>query len=222
MLALQHRLFGGNRIQWRAQDIDRIAKRFSASTHDLAGMMLPHRGGSSGPASAEVARDVGGKTIAEATFIISTNGVDSYGDTINQDGWNLKRFASNPVVLWAHDGHLLPIGKAVKTWLNGGKLKSTVSFDSDRFSQKVAGMVQRDMLRATSVGFRPGEWEFSKDPKRPYGIDFKTGHELCEWSIVAIPANKDCLLVSIASESKTLLNDVRAAAHALREEIKRT
>lgn len=202
MLALQHRFAGGgNRIQWRAQDLDRIGKHFGATARDLAGVLLRYASEVQQASTVELDANGGASNekIAEATFVVSTAAVDSYGDTVNQDGWKLARFRTNPVVLWAHDGRTLPIGRAVNTWVEDGKLKSTVAFDSERFAQRVAGMVQRRTLRATSVGFLPGEWEFSKDPKRPFGIDFKSGHELIEWSIVSVPANPETLLISTSA-----------------------
>jgi phage head maturation protease len=48
-------------------------------------------------------------------------------------------------------------------------------------------------LKATSVGFMPLKYTFSKDPAREYGIDFLE-QELLEFSIVTIPANPDALI----------------------------
>lgn len=202
MLGLQHRFAGGgNRIQWRAHDLDRLAKHYGASTSDVSAMIMRYSSDGAADDAAPELVDSSSK-IAEATFIISTASVDTYGDTVNQNGWKLSRYRTNPVVLWGHKHSSLPIGKAINTTLDKGRLISTVRFDSDRYAKRVAGMVERGALRTTSVGFMPGEFDFSKDPKRPYGIDFKSGHELLEWSIVCVPANGDCLLVS-TSESKS-------------------
>jgi phage head maturation protease len=61
-------------------------------------------------------------------------------------------------------------------------------------------MVKSGTLRAASVGFAPGQWEFSKDKSRPNGIDFISGHTLLEWSVVNVPANASCLCESIVGQ----------------------
>src|SRR3990167_7563446 len=35
--------------------------------------------------------------------VASTSVVDRHGESINQEGWDLKSFKANPVMLWAHD-----------------------------------------------------------------------------------------------------------------------
>lgn len=216
MIGLYQRFAGGNRIQWRAHDLDRIAKRYGASASDLAGMVARYSSPGAADPSTVTLDASSGPEIKEATFVISTSSVDSYGDTINQNGWKLSRYRANPIVLWGHEQRSLPIGKAVNTRVENGKLVSTVQFDSDRHAKRVAAMVQRGVLRATSVGFMPGEWEFAKDPKRPYGIDFKAGHELCEFSVVNVPANQDCLLVSTSTASKAAIAELREIADRAR------
>ena len=53
------------------------------------------------------------KAVGDSTirFIISDGSVDRDRDTINVQGWNLTNFVKNPVVLWAHQHHSVPIGK---------------------------------------------------------------------------------------------------------------
>lgn len=198
MLALQQRLMGGNRVHWRSADVDRIAKRFGASAADVAGMVLRYAGNAS-PMTIELDASASDTKLKQATFTISTASVDRMGDTIAVDGWRLENFRANPIVQYAHDSGSLPVGKALQTWIEGGKLKSIVQFDNDRFAQRVAAMVKGGTLRASSVGFSPGQWDFSQDKARPFGIDFKSGHELLEWSIVNIPANPDALLQSTSA-----------------------
>jgi hypothetical protein len=72
-------------------------------------------------------------------------------------------------------------------------LKSKMVFASDSFAQRVRKMVEERVVRAASVAFRPGDWEFGKDPKHPGGINFTREHSLLEWSICNVPPNPQCL-----------------------------
>jgi HK97 family phage prohead protease len=129
-------------------------------------------------------------------FTISTKSVDRYGDTVNPEGWKLKAYKKNPVVLWMHDNSLLPVGKATNVRVEDGKLKSRVEFTPMgmlAFNDTVYQMLKDGYLSATSVGFVPLKYNFSEDPKRQLGIDF-VEQELLEFSIVTVPANAEALI----------------------------
>lgn len=130
------------------------------------------------------------------SFTISAGNIDRMGDSIAVDGWKLDNYKKNPVVLWGHDASSLPVGKASKIWIEGGKLKSQVEFTPPgmaRFNDTVFDMLKAGFLNATSVGFQPIKYMFSEDPARKYGIDF-VEQELLEFSIVSIPANPAALI----------------------------
>lgn len=127
-------------------------------------------------------------------FTFSDGSVDRVGDTIDANGWDLKDYLKNPVVLWAHNGQTFPIGKCVRAWVEGAALKgqiqiSTASAEAEQvFKHLLAGE-----LNAVSVGFLPTEQEFAAETdERPYGIDF-TKQALLEVSIVPVPANPNAL-----------------------------
>ena len=61
-------------------------------------------------------------------FVASTEDVDRDGDVIRVQGWDVDEYRKNPVILWAHDYSLLPIGKAVKVWREDAELKVRVFF----------------------------------------------------------------------------------------------
>lgn len=129
-------------------------------------------------------------------FTISTAAVDRYGDTVAVDGWKLENYRKNPVVLWMHDNSMLPVGKAVNTRIEEGKLKSRVEFtppEMARFNDTVFNMLKAGFLSATSVGFIPIKYNFVDDPQRRFGIDFLE-QELLEFSIVTVPANPEALI----------------------------
>lgn len=131
-------------------------------------------------------------------FVISSSNIDRMHDSIDQNGWDLKAFKKNPVVLWAHDQSQPPVAKAIprSIKIDGKKLLATAQFmpaDVSEFSYMIFQMYKLGFMNATSVGFRPLEWSFAEDDKRPYGVNF-TKQELLEFSCVPVPANSDALM----------------------------
>ena len=131
-------------------------------------------------------------------FTASTSDIDRDGEVINADGWDLKNFKKNPVIMFAHDYRTLPIGKAPRVWVsstNGLKtLKNTIQFPPEgtyEFADIVERLVDTGYLTTESVGFIPKEWEEGdgeKSPRRTY-----TKQELLEISIVPVPSNPNAL-----------------------------
>lgn len=142
--------------------------------------------------TATVERTEGSPTVY--IWTISTGGTDHSFDQIAVAGWDLSIHRSNPIVMYAHNGDALPIGRSISTYYEAGRLKSKMIFSGDGFAQRVKRGVDEGSLRAASVGFKPGDWEFARDPKRPGGINFTRGHVLLEWSVVNLPCNPQCLL----------------------------
>lgn len=131
----------------------------------------------------------------QITFTASTSDVDRLDTRILASGWDLRAFQRNPVVLWAHQNRELPIGRAVRVWVEGDRLRASVEFmggDLNPMADQVYRMLQGAWLRGVSVGFRPLEWRFSEEPDRKGSIDF-VRQELIEFSITPTPANSDAL-----------------------------
>lgn len=65
----------------------------------------------------------------EIEGVASTEKADRDGEVIKQDGWDLKNFKANPVILAAHNYHDFPIGKATNVKVVDNKLtfKSLIS-----------------------------------------------------------------------------------------------
>ncbi len=127
-------------------------------------------------------------------FTASTSTVDRDGEVIEAKGWDLKNFKKNPVIMYAHDYRSLPIGKAPKVWLAGGKLKNTVQFPPEgtyEFADIVERLVDTGYLKTESVGFIPQKWEDGDGDKGPRRTYLK--QELLEISIVPVPSNPDAL-----------------------------
>lgn len=136
------------------------------------------------------------KSTREATFIASTDAIDSYGEIVAQN-WDLTRYRANPVVLFAHNSRE-PIGRATSVGVVGGRLECTIQFaEGIARAEEVWSLVQQGMLKAVSVGFRPREVRAElRDGKTIYVLD---DNELHEISIVSVPANPEALAKSGAT-----------------------
>lgn len=194
--AVQHRLYGSiNRIVWRPEDVSAVVSRFGVEGErpQVSQLSRQYQAPPAAPVAAEKASADGDRTF---TFTISSATVDRMGDTIAVAGWRLDNFKRNPVVLWGHDGSMLPVGRASSVWIQNGRLKAKAVLappEVSQYAERVRGMIAAGFLTATSVGFAPIKYAFSEDPSRKYGIDF-IEQELLEFSIVTIPANPDALL----------------------------
>lgn len=127
-------------------------------------------------------------------IIASTASIDRQGDSIDQAGWDLTNFKSNPVLLWAHDYSSLPIGKIWEIGVNGNQLEAEFEFAPEEANPKAA-QIQKlydgGFVNASSVGLIPKE---------------RNGHvitkaELLELSLVPVPANQEALRLAISSKS---------------------
>lgn len=135
-------------------------------------------------------------------FIISTASRDREGDTINQQGWELTEYRSNPIVCWAHEtGSRVksarpPIAQSTREDVTEEGLVSTAKFPEMgiyAFADLIFNLIKGEFLRASSVGFYPEEWEIVDYPDGGWGFRF-VRQKLWEWSVVPIPANPDALV----------------------------
>jgi len=132
---------------------------------------------------------------ARYTFTISTGSVDRDSDTIDPNGWRLDNYRKNPVVLFGHESRQPPIGRADSVEVRSGALKADVVFPEPGtypLADTVRGLVDQDILRATSVGFLPIKWTFDEERR---GTDFLE-QELFEFSIVPVPSNPEAIRAS--------------------------
>lgn len=132
------------------------------------------------------------------TFTISTENPDRERDVIDVRGWDLGPYSRNGVVTWAHDYTAPPIARATRVWIEGASLKAIAEFvpkDVYPFADMVYQLYRQGFLSATSVGFRPLEWNYNEERK---GIDFKR-QELLEFACVPVPANAECLVEARAA-----------------------
>jgi hypothetical protein len=162
--------------------------------------------------------------------VASTEALDSHGDVLRQF-WDLSRYEKNGVVLWNHNitsyfggeaEDTLPIGRG-EARVEGKKLVAKLYLlkgeaDKEPLVDKIWRRVQQKVLKAVSVGFRPGqvtrkvnaagETEFYElgSKERP--------NELREISLVPMGSNAEAVAKSIAWERKHLAEDSIAASAA--------
>lgn len=132
----------------------------------------------------------------EKIAVASTNVVDRHGERINQDGWDLKNFKNNPVMLWAHDHKEIAVGvcKNVHIERTGGtpRLVFTPDFhDKTPTAKALKELFNEGWLNSFSVGFIPKEFD-GKDSTY-------LKQELLEISAVNVPANADARMMAFKS-----------------------
>jgi HK97 family phage prohead protease len=140
----------------------------------------------------------------QAEFVISTESVDSYDTVFKIDGWDLERYANNPIVAYGHrtwsDNPDMIIGTSTVR-VEGKELIGVVTFEDESvnpMAEKVWRKVQAGTLRMASVGANPIEyrWGVAANGENP-GVLYFTRTELYEWSIVPIGSNPDALKRSV-------------------------
>lgn len=121
--------------------------------------------------------------------VISTENVDRYGEVIKLDAWELEHYRKNPIVLWGHDHHTLPVALATSVEVADGKMIAKGKFAPHDFAQQIRKLYDLGMMRATSVGFIEKEREGNLITKA----------ELIEFSFVTVPANPFALSTLVKS-----------------------
>jgi len=148
------------------------------------------------------------------TWMLSTFDLDRFGERIDPQGWDFKRFMDNPVVEWAHRFDIPAIGKIEGLTVDGNGLHGVVFFNDksfDAFGWSIGQRVKAGVIRAGSVGFRPIEIEIpsKEDGKDGTSLIFRR-QELLEFSICNVPANPFALATS--NEQRTMSNEEGVSA----------
>lgn len=127
-------------------------------------------------------------------FVMSTPKADRVGDVVEQD-WKLSEFRRNPIALYGHDSQSPPIGIWENVRIQGGKLRGRLKLaekGTSEFIDTLRSLIEQRILRAVSVGFRPGKKEPINE-KEPWGGLRLSGNDLLECSLVSVPANPEAL-----------------------------
>ena len=137
------------------------------------------------------------------TFVASDGSRDSAHTVLNQAGWDLKRFNSNPVIGYNHEVYGawdtkdvdFVIGKG-RAYVEDNTLLVDIAFEPkeiNELAEKVYQKILFGSLNAVSVGFLPigkGAWGKGEEgPGEERETYYYAGQELLEISVVNIPAN---------------------------------
>lgn len=116
-------------------------------------------------------------------MVISTDDVDRHGEIVDQKGIDFSAYMKNPVVLWGHNHNQIPVGitDEIYTRTVGTQIQTIAKgrFASHEFAQTLRALFDAGMLKTSSIGFIPKEYQGNTITKS----------ELLEWSFVSIPAN---------------------------------
>jgi HK97 family phage prohead protease/HK97 family phage major capsid protein len=157
-------------------------------------------------------------------FILSDESIDRMGDVIQSDGWDTEAFKKNPIALFNHNPSF-PIGKwsdlRVENKALRGKLQLAPKGTSDRIDE-IRKLIDADILKAVSVGFREIECDKRKNADGSWGggLHF-TKQELIETSLVAVPANPNALAIAKSLNVSPQTLDLVFAKHGKRDVVVR-
>ena len=151
-----------------------------------------------------------------AISVISCTTEDADQDVILPTGADLKRYQSNPVVLFGHNYSSKPIAKIVALSVTEDAITAKMQFADTQEALECWSLVKGGYLSACSIGFiikeayHAGTDEFKqfirerklkiKDTVRRIISKF----ELLENSLVPIPSNPDALVQAVSSKSINL------------------
>lgn len=163
------------------------------------------------------------KAVDNAQYIIegvfSTAEQDWHGEVIDQAGWVLDTFLSNPVILLAHNDCGLPIGKCIELGVNAeGNLAGKIQFAAEEYDVAMTTfkLYAGGFMRAFSVGFMCEENEMAED-----GTMVLKKNTLYEISCVAIPANPMALALQKGINTAPLEKALRAQRLKELEDLKK-
>jgi HK97 family phage prohead protease len=135
-----------------------------------------------------------------ATFIMTDETTDSYGDTVVAKGADLSRFENNPICLLNHRSDLI-LGTWSDVALKSKRLEGKATLAAEGTAPHVDmsyNLMSQGILRAASIGFMPKKLERKLDEKgEPTWAYNILEWELYECSIVSIPANPSALAKSV-------------------------
>ena len=133
--------------------------------------------------------------------VISTAAPDRAGDVIVPAGLrNAAEFLRNPVVLWAHQRALPPVGTCVALDVQPGRIVAATRFAKGvPFAEDLFRLYEQGILRGWSIGFLPRRAALlPRDPatgRRGLRVE---AWDLLEYSAVPVPENPEALTLAVA------------------------
>lgn len=138
--------------------------------------------------------------------VITTTALDADFEVVIPDGIDTSRYIANPVILYCHDYHALPVGTCqwIKPIANGLKAKSFYparpkGFQDEWFVDTCFALIQADVLKGKSIGFietsshKPTDEEIAERPELEGCGKIIDTCLLLEYSVVAVPSCPDAV-----------------------------
>ena len=129
-------------------------------------------------------------------FVMSDDSIDRVGDIVEASGWQLANFKKHPIALFNHDPDQV-IGKWIDVRVVGNRLVGKLELAAAGTSalvDSIRRLVEQDILRAVSVGFRALQKEKLTEKADEFWGPFRfLKSELLECSLVSVPANPHAL-----------------------------
>ena len=143
------------------------------------------------------------------TFIISTSSQDRHETIVAPGGLNFSHYKNNPVVLFNHDYNKV-VGKAFNIRRAGEEIIADMSFADTEAALEVKKLIEGGFLNATSIGFLAKDYAYNEE------LDsfVITESELLEFSIVAVPSNRDALIMR-SNEINSLQESIQKLAQKI-------
>jgi Escherichia/Staphylococcus phage prohead protease len=138
------------------------------------------------------------------TAVISTPAPDRAGDVVVPAGLaNAEEFLLNPVVLWAHQRAMPPIGTCIALDVQPRRVVAVTKFAAGvPLADDVFRLYEQGVLRGWSVGLLPRR-ATPRPGRRGTRID---EWDLLEYSAVPVPENPEALTLAV---EKGLVTDSR-------------
>ena len=174
------------------------AEEACAISWEERGTRVPRQRAMGYVATDNVLRKTHAGTVSDMEFILSDETPDRMGDVILADGWDLTNFKKNPIALFNHRPDF-PIGTWSKLRVEDGKLRGKLILAPEGTSPRIdeiRRLIEADILRASSVGFKPISATARRNGQGEYVGETFTRSELVETSVVSVPANPNALAVA--------------------------
>lgn len=159
------------------------------------------------------------------TALVSTNAIDRDEEVLEPQGWRLKNYRKNPVVLFAHRYNEPPVAKSVWIKRDEKGLLAKMNFAETAFADEIYQMYEGKFMRAFSVGFVPIKYQDYDEEERKAGQPKRryTEQELLEYSCVPVPANPEAVVQAMEKgliKTKTLKDAFGIIEKEVTEKIK--
>lgn len=129
-------------------------------------------------------------------MIATTEALDRDGEIISIDGWNLKNYKKNPVILAAHNYFSPAIGRATSVKIKDKKMILKIEFPEEGLNPMAdiyRKLYKSEFMKAGSIGFLPIKWEYGDEKQSSYWRKY-IEQEMLEFSLVTVPSNPEALM----------------------------